>query len=180
MSNGSPSHDPTKDILYPDQINPREHDPILPKTKRVSIYGWDADGNQKVVVAVDEDGNLQIGGDIEADLDELEELSGKTLIQAYGSASVPSSTESSLATTTIATGKKLRIKGIYGEGGTDGMFKLYVNSVQVWQGRNAWTTRNVNASMEYEGGASEVVELKVENLKGSTHTFTGGFFGYEL
>ncbi|GAG75224.1 unnamed protein product, partial [marine sediment metagenome] len=33
--------------------------------------------------------------------------------------------------------------------------------------------------MEYEGGANEVIELKVENLKGSTHTFTGGFYGYE-
>jgi len=174
------SGDPTKDILYPDQINSREHDPILPKTKRVSMYGWDADSMQKVVLAVDGDGNLQIGGDVEADLDELEDLVGKTLVQAYGSASVPSSTESSLATTTVAVGKSLRIKGIYGEGGTDGMFKLYVNSVQVWQARNAWTTRDVFASMEFEGGASEVIELKVENLKGSTHTFTGGFYGYEL
>ena len=175
-----PSSDPTKDILYPEQINPREHDPILPKTKRVSFYGWDADGNQKVVVAVDEDGKLQIGGEVEADLDELEELTGKTLVQVYGSASVPSSSEVSLASTTVTAGQKLRVKGVYGEGGTDGLFKLYVDSVQVWQGRNAWTTRNVTASMEYEGGANEVIELKVVNLKGSTHTFTGGFYGYEL
>ena len=174
------SGDPTKDILYPDQINPREHDSILPKTKRVSIYGWDADNTQKVVLAVDEDGNLQIGGDIEADLDDLEDLAGKTLIQAYGSASVPSSTETSLATTTVAGGKFLRVKGVYGEGGTDGMFRLYVDSFQVWQARNSWTQRDVFASMEYEGSAGEVIELKVENLKGSTHTFTGGFYGYEL
>ncbi|GAG75225.1 unnamed protein product [marine sediment metagenome] len=132
-----PSSDPTKDILYPEQINPREHDSILPKTKRVTAYGWDADNTQKVAIAVDEDGKLQIGGEVEADLDELEELAGKTLVQVYGSASVPSSTEVSLASTTVTAGQSLRVKGLYAEGGTDGMFKLYVNSVQVWQGRNA-------------------------------------------
>ena len=173
------SGDPTKDILYPDQINPREHDVRAPKTKRVSIYG-STDSLDKVAILVDDDGKLLIGGDMILELDEVEELLGKTLIQSYGSASVPSSTEVSLASTTVSASKFLRIKGVYGEGGTDGMFKLYVDGNQVWQGRNSWTQRDGFASMEYEGGAGEVVELKVENLKGSTHTFTGGFYGYEL
>jgi len=172
---------PNRQPAYYPEIQKREHDDLpLPETKRVILYGWDSVNLKKVKVCVDSDGKLCISGSISVDVSELENLSGKTLIQEFGEASVPGATETSLASTTVAVGKTLRIKGVYGEGGTDGIFRLFVDGAKVWQARNAWTDRSVNARLEVEGTAGEVVELKVENQKGSTNPFSGGFYGYEL
>jgi phosphomevalonate kinase len=170
---------PKRQPAYYPEIQKREHDDLpLPETKRVILWGWNSDTSTKIKVAVDSDGNLIT--DTQLDVDELEELVGKNLVNVFGEASVAGSTESLLISTTVATGKKLRIHGIFGEGGTDGIFRLYIDSVKVWQTRNSWTKRDVYANLEMEGNAGDLIELKVENQKPTINPFSGGFYGYEL
>lgn len=170
---------PNRQPAYYPEIQKREHDDLpLPETKRVSLWGWNTDSSSKIKVAVDADGNLITSSVL--DIDELEDLVGKNLVSVFGEASVASSTESLLTSTTVAVGKRLRLHGVFGEGGTDGIFRLYVDSVKVWQARNSWTTRDVTATLEVEANEGEVIELKVENQKGNTNSFSGGFYGYEL
>jgi hypothetical protein len=90
------------------------------------------------------------------------------------------STETLVVSYTVPVGKTALIKGVYGEGGTDGLFKLYVNTVAVWQGRNAWTQRLVQTPLERTVATGDIVELKVTNLKALNHMFSGGFYVYEL
>jgi len=101
-------------------------------------------------------------------------------VNAYGenNAVVPS-TETQLCTYTIVNAEAI-LKGVYGTGQTDGQFKLYVNSVSVWEAENAWTQRNVGSLIEKALIAGDVVALKVTNLKNTNHRFTGGFYVYEL
>lgn len=44
-------------IKYYPSIQLEEHDPDSPESKRVLVYGWDADGLQKVRIKVDSNGN---------------------------------------------------------------------------------------------------------------------------
>ena len=68
---------PNRQPSYFPEISKREHDDLpLPETKRVSLWGWNADTTSKIKVAVDEDGNLVTSS---VDVDELEGLLGKTL-----------------------------------------------------------------------------------------------------
>lgn len=163
---------------YP-EIQKREHDDLpQPETKRVSMYGWDAVNLQKVKLAVAPDGSLITTGTV--DVGDVEELLGKVLMSAFGEASVAGSTETSLCSLTAPVGKKLRVHGVFGEGGTDGIFRLYLDGNKVWQARNAWTTRSVGDKLEVEVPAGKVIELKVENQKNNTNPFSGGIYGYEL
>ena len=120
-------------------------------------------------------------GDITINVDELESLLGKDLVQQFGTLTdlVPS-TETLVVSYTPAIGETVRIKGIYAEGENDAMVKLYVNGSVVWQGRNAWTTRNVPILMEAQALEGEIIELKITNLKNQNSDFSGGFYGYKL
>jgi hypothetical protein len=170
---------PNRQPSYYPEIEKREHDDLpLPETKRVSLWGWDATNLRKVKLAVDPDGKLISSADV--DLGELEELTGKVVFNRFGEASVAGATETSLCTITVPTGKKYRVHGVFGEGGTDGIFRLFVDGTKVWQGRNAWTSRSLVAKLEVEANADWVIELKVENQKNTTNPFSGGFYGYEL
>jgi len=51
------------EIIYPDKLKElaiAEHDGVSTPTKKVIIYGWDADGLQKIRLKVDADGKLEI------------------------------------------------------------------------------------------------------------------------
>jgi hypothetical protein len=111
---------------------------------------------------------------------EIINILGGDPVNAYGenNAVVPS-TETTLASYTISNPEAI-LKGVYGFGDTDGRFKLYVNSTSVWEGRNAWTQRLIWTLVEKSLVSGDVVELKVTNLKGTNHRFTGGFYVYEL
>ena len=106
-------------------------------------------------------------------------LIGDNAVLKFGnnSACVPA-TETTLVSFTLTADSI--IKGVYGEGGTDGLFKLYVNTVAKWQGRNAWTQRIVTTPIELSLVTGDIVELKVTNQKTTNNPFSGGFYVYEL
>lgn len=112
--------------------------------------------------------------------EKLEQLNGFSLISKFGEANVATSTETLLTSDTVATGKRLRIKGINVEGNGKGLFRLYVNSVKVWQARLAWTHRSFNSIMDFEATAGQLVELKVLNRDDVAVDYSGGFYGYEI
>jgi hypothetical protein len=111
--------------------------------------------------------------------DETDNLAGENVknYSSSNSAVVPSS-ETTLVTHTAT--KDEIIKYVYGNGETDGRFKLYVNSTAIWIGRNAWTERNIKDQIEKRIISGDIVELKVTNLKLTNHLFGGGFTIYEL
>lgn len=118
---------------------------------------------------------------ITINVDELESLLGKDLVQEFGELlALAPSTETTCASYTPGAGETVRIKGIYAEGLNDGMVKLYIDGSVVWQGRNAWTERNVPILMEAQAGEGEVIELKITNLKGQNSDYSGGFYGYKI
>ena len=122
---------------------------------------------------------VRLGGS-QLDVQLVRELAGSILVEEYGEDDVTSGLESTLASTTVDTEKYVRVKAQWGEGEADGLWKLYINSNVVWQGRNSWTNRNVQGLMEYQADAGDTVTLKVTNLSNNTKHFTGGFYGYEL
>ena len=75
-------------------------------------------------------------------------LGGNNAVARYGSVTAVPSTEILIATYTVPAGTTGLLKGVFGEGGTDGIFKLYVNSSAIWQARNAWTERFVSSLIE--------------------------------
>ena len=101
-------------------------------------------------------------------------------VSKYGSVTAIPSTEIVIATYTAPVGSTPLIKGVFGEGATDGLFTLYLNSTAIWQARNAWTERFISCLLEKTLAAGDIVELKVTNQKNTNHTFTGGFYVYEL
>lgn len=108
----------------------------------------------------------------------ITEISEGTLTEDFGEVSVPNNTETVLATFSVPASKFVRIAGVYGEGGTNGIFRLYIDSTKIWQARNAWTSRNVFSSRQYDAQAAEVVQLRVIH-QSTTHTFSGAIWGYE-
>lgn len=106
------------------------------------------------------------------------QLAGNDAVNVYGSVTGVPATEIVVATYTAAVAGLL--KAVYGEGGTDGLFKLYLNSAAIWEGRNAWTQRIITAPVEQSLAIGDIVELKVTNQKNTNHVFTGGFYVYEL
>lgn len=114
-------------------------------------------------------------------IDELEGLLGKDLVQEFGELlALAPATETTVASYTPAAGETVRIKGVYAEGENDGFVKLYVDGSVVWQGRNAWTERNVPILMEAEAAEGEAIELKITNLKNQNSDYSGGFYGYKI
>jgi hypothetical protein len=122
---------------------------------------------------------VRLGGS-QLDVQLVRELSGSILIEAHGEADIGASFESTLATITVAADKYVRVKAEWGEANADGLWKLYINSNVVWNGRNAWTNRNVQGVMEFQVNEGDTVTLKATNLHNQTKHFTGGFYGYEL
>jgi hypothetical protein len=112
---------------------------------------------------------------------ELISLDGNYAVNNFAiKPTVVPSTETLIVSYTVPAGKTAIIKGVYGEGATDGLFKLYVNSVAIWQGRNAWTQRIIGTPLERTLATGDIVDLKVTNLKLLNHSFSGGFYAYEL
>ena len=99
------------------------------------------------------------------------------LINEWGTVTGIPATEATIATYTVPASKTLKLRGVFGEGGTDAIYTLYIDSAVIWQQRNAWTDRNVKSGVGADVVAGEVVTLKVTNQKGTNHTFTGGFYG---
>lgn len=106
-------------------------------------------------------------------------VSEGVIVRDFGEVSVPTATETTLATFTVPTAKYIRIAGVYGEGVVDGIFRIYIDSTKIWQSRNAWTERNVQSAIQYDAAASEVVTLKVIHQNGVNQTFSGSIWGYE-
>lgn len=123
--------------------------------------------------------------EIEAKLDTiialLQSMGGSGVAkQFFGELSVAGSTESVIASYLVPVGKVFTISGLYCEGDDDGLFRLYLDSTKVWQGRNAWTERNVKAGMSLIAVAGVTIYLKVLNLRTITRNFSGMFYGDEL
>jgi len=110
--------------------------------------------------------------------DEVIQLAGNDPVQVYGSVTAVPSTEITIATYTASV--EAILKGVFGEGGTDGLFILYYNGSPIWRDRNAWTQRGIEAVLEKALAIGDIVDLKVTNQKTVNHVFTGGFFVYEL
>ena len=148
-----------------------------------SVNDVNLDGVKRLLEDIKENtANIILNADtININVDDLEELAGKVLRQAFGEATVSSTiTESTLASFIVPTGKFLRVKGIFVEGNGEGIFRLYVAGAKKWQGRNAWTERSLNATQEISASAGETVALKVVNTKTGSHDYSGSFYGYEL
>jgi hypothetical protein len=122
---------------------------------------------------------VRLGGSA-LDVQLVKELAGSVLVEAHGETDIGSSLETTLATITVGANVYVRIKSIWCEGITDGLFKLYINSNVVWRGRNSWTQRGLNHLIEFEAVAGDIVTLKATNLDDATKHFSGGFYGYEL
>lgn len=106
-------------------------------------------------------------------------ISDAVLVQYFGEVSAPVSSETVIVSVTVTPTRIWRIKGIFAEGTSDAIFRLYIDNVKVWQGRNQWTERNVHALMEFDADESLDVELRVVNLGNASDTFTGGFYAHE-
>jgi len=130
--------------------------------------------NVKSTIVADDTGLLQ------AIVDALGGASNADIIHQYGEQTVAAGNTMVLATYTVPTAKVLNISGLYGDGINNGIFKLYVGGVKVWQGRNAWTDRNVQSYLVYVATAGQVVELKVTNNVTSSTLYTGGFYGRQI
>ena len=116
-----------------------------------------------------------------------QEIFGQVLRTAFGEVSVPASVETTLATLVVASGKRLRIRGLWGEGKMDGLFRMRIDGIQSWRGRNSWTERNVTGIIEEEATAGQTIILTVEHGFSTpaygpavAQTFSGKIFAYEL
>lgn len=89
-------------------------------------------------------------------------------------------TETLIVAYSVPASKSFTLQNVYGSSGTDGLWILYVNSVEKWKGRNAWTDRNVFSNLIIPATSSQTIELKVTNQKNINHLFSGGFYGTEL
>ena len=175
-----PKETSIKGVLGVRDVVVTEHeDTTLPATKKVLLYGWDSANLAKVRVCVDDQGRLCMDADIEANLEDVENLLGSVVSEDFGSVTAIPATEITIATLT-AGANELRLKQVYGEGGTDGIFTVYVDGSKVWRARNAWTDRNVRGTLDNVVPATKTAELKVTNQKGTNHAFTGGLIAYEL
>jgi hypothetical protein len=130
--------------------------------------------NVKSTIVADDTGLLQ------AIVDALGGASNADIISQYGEQTVAAGNTLVLATYTVPTAKVLNVSGLYGDGINNGIFKLYVGGAKVWQGRNAWTDRNVQSYLIYIATAGQVVELKVTNNVTSSTLYTGGFYGRQI
>jgi hypothetical protein len=130
--------------------------------------------NIKSTLVADDTGLLQ---DI---IDALGGASNADTIYEFGEQSVAAGNTLVLATYTVPALKVLSISGIFGEGIDNGLFKLYIDAVKVWQGRNAWTERNVQSYLVYEATAGQVVQLRVTNIVTATRVYSGGFYGRQI
>jgi len=108
------------------------------------------------------------------------ELLGNSAVTIYGTVTGVPSTENTIVSYTVPAGKTALLKSVFAEGGTDAIFIVYVNSVAIWQGRNAWTQRGIEGMIEKTLATGDIVDLKVTNQKTVNHTFTGGFYVYEI
>ena len=114
-------------------------------------------------------------------LDGLDKLLGADLVQKFGVlTNLAPATETVVASYTPVAGETVRVKGVFAEGENDGIVKLYIDGAVVWQGRNAWSERNVPILMEAEALATQVIELKITNLKNQNSDYSGGFYGYKI
>jgi len=110
----------------------------------------------------------------------VNELLGNNATTIYGTVTGVPSSENTIMTYTVPAGKTAVLKSIFGEGGTDGLFTLYINAVAFWQGRNAWTQRSIQSALAKALATGDIVQLTVKNQKSTNHTFTGGVYVYEL
>jgi hypothetical protein len=99
------------------------------------------------------------------------------LYNAYGELLALVPTTETVAATYVPS-SAFQLKGVYGTGLNDGLFNLYIDGVRMWQGRNAWTDRNVKGTLELNVPAGKAVELKIINLKPLASDYSGGFYGY--
>lgn len=108
-------------------------------------------------------------------------LGGAGVIQqVFGVQSVSALTETTLTSYTVPVGKSFNLSGYSCEGVEDGLFKIYVGVVKIWQGRNAWTQRTLNGDLLKSLSAGQTVYLKVENLRNQAHAFSGTLYGEEI
>ena len=119
-------------------------------------------------------------GSATINVQDLEDLNGATLFHDFGEATVPTSTETIIATFTVPATKKGRLKGVQATGDFDAIFRVYVDSVKKWEGRIAHQNRNINANFEIEATASQVIRLKVLHSAGANRDFQGMIYGYIL
>ena len=118
---------------------------------------------------------------ITINIDELEKLLGKDLVQEWGELlALAPATETTVVSYTPGLGETVRIKGVFADGENDGLIKLYIDGSVVWQARNAWTERNTPILMEAQALEGEVIELKITNLKNQNSDYSGGFYGYKI
>ena len=116
-------------------------------------------------------------------LDDLENLTGKKAVHKYGAVVGVPATETLVCTYTIpdnTPNTRGLLKFVWGEGGTDAIFRMKKNGTVIWQARNAWTERNVSQSLEILAVEGDIFTLYVENQKNTNHDFTGGFYLYEF
>ena len=88
------------DLKYYTQVAYDEHDNLSePKTKKVSLYGWDGDNLQKRRVAVDADGRLSISQLVPEQYDDI----ALTYVVAGNGAGEIETVVYSLSGSTVAT-----------------------------------------------------------------------------
>lgn len=140
-----------------------------------------SDVKKKLDSIIENTADISIDADsINLNVDELEILLGKILVENFGEANVAPSTENALASIIVPVGKKIRIKGVNAEGDDDGIFRLYVNSTKKWQGRNSWSNRSISDILEIEAIAGDTITLKVFNTKGTSKNYSGTIYGYQF
>lgn len=105
-------------------------------------------------------------------------ISNGILSKSFGEISVPTATETTLCSVVVPLSKFIRLAGVYAEAKVDAIFRLYIGSTKIWQGRNAWTDRNVGSAIEDDAQPSQTIYLKVLQNNGTTQTISGSFWGY--
>jgi len=102
------------------------------------------------------------------------------IINKFGEASVVPATETILCTHTIPVTKSYQNRGLFAEGNGNGIFRLYKNSLKIWQNRNEWTMRGFDSKFEFDADAGDIIELKVIHNLAINHDFSGGFYGSQF
>ena len=120
--------------------------------------------------------------DIEAKLDTIISLmgggSGDTF-HVYGEITLSTTTQTTVASFTVPSGKTATLKEISIEGEGNALFFLYVDTAQKWAGRINQTDPSDHASVLVEAVASEVYTLKVvpDASGAATRKFRGSISG---
>lgn len=139
---------------------------------QIGIWGYEnADSNFPVPVNVTSNGEVRVLNVLNSDMGTI-----------YNEGTYSGSIEHSLVSHTVSPGEAFNLVKISGEGRTDAIFRVKVNSLMIERKRNNWTERNVvfNYSRGIPLVPGDTIELTIEHNQLTSKPFSGSIYGEDL